>query len=114
MKDKLLQGMSTKLFSELSKAVTEKEAEIKAGIDQKFNDQFNTVTKHVRSMIQEEKTRQEGIMKAKSSESFNMAKEVERMDRIQKQLFELLNSLYEDLYKKPLTVADARKMATEI
>jgi GTPase SAR1 family protein len=94
MKDKLLLGMSTKLFSELSNAVTQKEAEIKAGIDQKFTSQFETVTKHVHNLINEEKTRQEGILTAKSSESFNMAKEVERMNGIQKTLFSLLDDVY--------------------
>ncbi|WP_461205054.1 dynamin family protein [Clostridium sp. DL1XJH146] len=110
MKDKLLKEISVKLFSKLKEEIQHNQNLIYSGIGDKFEEQLDKVCESSYKLIDDERKRQNEIIKKKSKKEMDYVKEVNRMDSILQMMSSLLGNVYYEMYNKKMTKEDINKI----
>ncbi len=108
----VLKPLGEKLHENLAKEATTKQDEIYRRVEQVFANLAEHSTLALQAHIEEARRTQQNILRMKEQESFSSEREKQRLDQINTELLELLNSASQIVYGKRLAAEELERLTS--
>jgi predicted GTPase len=112
-REKMLSSMGATVFPKLQETVRKNSDAMKAGINRFFDDESRRLTSKERQVISDERKRQQALLQQKRNTEFNIENENKREEENLSKMFDLFNTVYTQLYNRPVSMKDIDHIASK-